>query len=375
MDRRQFIKLSAASSLMAFMPSFNVMAGGSTASEKSLILIQFGGGNDALNTFIPYESPTYFKARPTLAIPLDDITPLTESIGLHPSLAGWKTIWDQGELALVQGVGYEQPNRSHFRSIDIWHTASDADEYLTEGWLKPLLDSFESSLDAVVVSGSSRATAGATDIFNFNGKSSTETFSEVWLPEGKAATPAVQFIADSRKKYNESLTVLKDVVLEETLHEFPDTPFGQQCQLIAQYLKAGIRPPVWHLSLGSFDTHSNQLVAHANLLTQLQDGVTALRAELLAAGLWQDTLIASYSEFGRRVAENGSAGTDHGTAATHFVMGGGIKGGVYGEHPSLDELDNGDLIFTTDFKAYYQSLLNEAGFAQQIQLSADNLFA
>ncbi|HST01037.1 MAG TPA: DUF1501 domain-containing protein, partial [Usitatibacter sp.] len=358
-DRRSFL---TAVSLTALAATARI-AFAAEPRRKLLVLVELKGGNDGLNTVIPYADPQYATLRPRLAIARDQVVALTESTGLHPSLAPLKALWDRKELAVVQGVGYPQPNLSHFRSIEIWDTASASDQYLEQGWLARAFALSPSpadfAADGVVV--------GPNAMGPLSGKgvraialSNPEQFlrnARLARDEGHAANSALAHI----------LAVEHDVTLSaQRLHarrtfatQFPRSPFGNSTNTAAQLAanEAGIA--VVRVSLGSFDTHANQLGTHANLLRQLAEGLVALRAALMEAGRWDSTVIATYAEFGRRPRENQSGGTDHGTAAAHLVLGGAVKGGLYGAPPALDRLDgNGNPPFAIDFRGYYATFLD-----------------
>jgi uncharacterized protein (DUF1501 family) len=354
MQRRTFLKTLGTLPVVAYFPA--VSAAQQAEDQKLLILVQFGGGNDSLNMFVPYADQAYFEARGELAISAQEVIPLSANMGMNPVMSDLLNAWEEGDMAIVQGLGYPEPNRSHFRSIEIWQTASDADKFIEQGWLNQLLPESDFSLQGVMISGSPAALSGETNLFSLT--SSDDDQSQVYIPQGQATSAAVQHILDQRYSYNNAVSLLNGAFEQDISlsNEFADDDFSQDCKLVAELMAAGIRPHVIHLSLGSFDTHSNQRTPHDNLLSQLGNGLSALRAELQALGLWQQVSIASYSEFGRRVAVNASNGTDHGTAASHFVLGGDVNGGLYGLAPSLTELDDGDLIFTEDFRDYYRTL-------------------
>lgn len=360
MERRSFLKASATIPLVAYAP----LNWANNANNNSLIMVQLGGGNDGLNTFIPINEQAYFDARPNLAIPKSETIELTEQLAMNPAMSALHDVWQQNEMAIVHGLGYPAPNRSHFRSIEIWQTASHADEYLSAGWLSEVVANSNEDLAAITVSGSPQSTFGANNQFNLAGQTNLDKFSPVYLPDGASEHDVLNFIIAGRQQFNNSIDALSTLLGQEVTFttEFPATAFGQQCYTLAKLMALGFVPRVWHLGLGSFDTHSNQLNAHQGLLEDLSQSLAALRLALIEVGCWQQTTIASYCEFGRRVAENGSLGTDHGTAASHFVMGGSIVGGEFGLMPSLTELDNGDLKFTTDFRRYYKSLLTIGNF-------------
>jgi uncharacterized protein (DUF1501 family) len=360
MDRRTFLKLASA---VPFAGAHGLArAAAAPEARKLLVLVELRGGNDGLNTVIPYDDPQYAQLRPRLAMARDQVVQLTERAGLHPSLEKLRPLWDARELAIVQGVGYPQPNLSHFRSIEIWDTASKSDEYLDAGWLarafaiSPSPSTF--AADGVVVGpGAMGPLAGGS--VRAIALSNPEQFlrnTRLARGGGESSNPALAHI----------LRIERDVLLSaERLHagrkfatEFPPGAFGNAVNTAAQVAanEAGIA--VVRLSLGSFDTHANQQGTHANLLRQLGDGLAALREALLEVDRWRSTVIATYAEFGRRPRENQSGGTDHGTSSAHFVLGGAVKGGLHGAPPALDRLDgNGNLPFAVDFRAYYASFL------------------
>ncbi|MGS2721098.1 DUF1501 domain-containing protein [Paraglaciecola aestuariivivens] len=353
MQRRTFLKSLGALPVMAY---FSHSSLAQQNQQKVLILVQFGGGNDSLNMFVPYSDPAYYAARTSLAIDAQDVLPMNANLGMNPVMGNLSEAWQTGDMAVVQGLGYPEPNRSHFRSIEIWQTASDAHEVLTQGWLNSLLPESDFPLQGVMISGSPVALKGEANQFSLNSNSGDLT--PVFVPAGVSSTAAVAHIVQQRQSYNQALDIVNSAFEQEIelTTDFANDEFSQDCKLVAETLAAGIRPSVMHLSLGSFDTHSNQRASHDALLSQLANGLAALRTELIAQGLWQHVCIASYSEFGRRLTANASLGTDHGTAASHFVLGGEVNGGIFGQAPSLTNLDNGDLIFTQDFRQYYRTL-------------------
>jgi uncharacterized protein (DUF1501 family) len=328
--------------------------------DRILILVELKGGNDSLNTVVPYANPIYEQLRPTIAIKANDVIRIDSQQGLHPSLSSLVPIWEKNELAIVQGLGYPQPNLSHFRSIDIWNTASKSDEYLRSGWLTRL---FEAGLkpsssgaftsEGVLVGINEQgplAGSQAIALRNTDGFINQSKLAMTGLVQGN---PALQHILSVENNIVDAAKGLRgDKLSFKTV--FPNGGFSQSVQTAVQIVagqrgKAGV--PIMVLSLGSFDTHVNQMGGHANLLQQLGDGLAALREALLEIGAWDRTLVMTYSEFGRRARQNQSNGTDHGTAAAHFVMGGAVKGGLVGQAPDLSRLDSSqNLLYTTDFR-------------------------
>ena len=362
MNRREFLRSATAGGVLAWLPR----SGWAAANyQQLLILVELKGGNDGLNTVIPYADPQYAALRPRLAVARDQVLQLDDNSGLHPALAPLMPLWKAGEIAVVQGVGYPSANLSHFRSIEIWDTASKSNEFLQDGWLArafahaPVPRSY--AADAVVV--------GSAELgpFSGGGARATRTIAltntEQFLQQAKLAVAAGQA---HNTALNHILRVEQDIVQAasglNTQHAFktpfPATAFGNAIRTASQVVASRAGVAAIKVSLNGFDTHSGQAGTHGRLLKDLADGLLALKGALGETGRWNDTLIATYAEFGRRPRENASAGTDHGTASAHFVLGGRIKGGLYGQRPALDRLDgNGNLPFTVDFRDIYATVL------------------
>ena len=364
MNRRTLLKLIALNSITF---PFSVQAKNSefSTTHKRLILIELKGGNDGLNTVIPYADPLYYKLRPKIAIQKEHVLHINESIGFHPSMKAMKNIFEKNELAIIQGIGYPKPNRSHFRSIAIWDTASNSQEYLDNGWLNTLtLTQDINLLRGVVLGGEygplSGQTKGIIKLKNIKGfvQQSRQIKGRISLTSNN---DALIHILKTELEIRKSANVLRKSLVEEDLaFPFKKSSFGKQMRTTTQLINSGTITPFFKVSLDSFDTHTNQAKKHANLLKELSEGISTMRKNLIASGEWDNTVIMTYSEFGRRAAENANKGTDHGTAAPHFVLGGKVQGGIYGEHPSLKSLDtNHDLIYKTDFRSLYKSIAND----------------
>ncbi len=362
MKRREFLTGIGAVSVSALFPTAGFAAADASYGNL-LILVELKGGNDGLNTVVPYAASEYYALRPRLAIPRDQVLQLDPDMGLHPALAPLMPLWHARELAVVQGLGYPNANLSHFRSIEIWDTAANSNEYLPDGWLArafaqaPAPRSY--AADGVIVGGASLGPlsgAGTRAI----ALTDTEQFlrqARLAAASGESRSGALQHILRVESDIVQAAGNLAGQHLFTT--EFPATAFGNAVRTAAQVVatKAGVA--VIKLALNGFDTHSGQLATQARLLKDLADGLVALRSALIETGRWNTTLVATYAEFGRRPRENQSGGTDHGTANAHFVLGGKVAGGLYGQRPELGRLDgNGNLAHAVDFREVYATILN-----------------
>ncbi len=371
LPRRQFLRLSALAGGALLLPSgCAVVPGGRTAKTASgkadtLLLVEFQGGNDGLNTVAPITDPLYRKLRPTLALAEADAIPVGRDLALHPALKPAMDLWSAGDLAVLLGVGYPQPDRSHFRSIDIWDTASDADRVLTTGWITRALHAQPRAraADAFVLGRPHLGPVtgqGIKAVSLSNPSTFAKAATAVSIPEQLRRNPVLDQISavqgTLRVAGDDIQAKLKSVPASLTA-DFPKTGMGAQFADALRLLAAGVDAPVIKLSLGSFDTHIDQAPQHARLLGDFASALAAFRKAAQTAGLWDKVIVLTYSEFGRRPAENGSKGTDHGTAAPLFLAGGTVRGGLIGTQPPLDKLVNDDLVHTMDFRQVYASLL------------------
>ncbi len=362
MDRREFLSTVGAATVTALLPgvAFGQRAAGNYSNL--LVLIELKGGNDGLNTVVPYTDAAYYELRPRLAIPREQVLQLDQASGFNPVLEPLMALWKQRELAVVQGVGYPGGNLSHFRSIEIWDTASRSNQYLSEGWLARAFSASPPpsrfAADGVVV--------GSAEMGPFAGggtRAVALTNTEQVLRQARRAAPA----SDARNPaLGHILKVERDIVQAAAnlsgKHEFATpfsrSPFGNAIRTAAQVAASGGGVAAVKVSLGGFDTHSNQPATHARLLKELAEGLVSLRSALKEIGRWDNTLVMTYAEFGRRPRENLSRGTDHGTASAHFVLGGRVRGGLYGPVPALSRLDgNGNPPFAVDFRDVYATVL------------------
>lgn len=343
-----------------------------------LVVVQLSGGNDGLNTVIPYGSGSYYDARPTIGYHQNEVLSLNQEIGLHPALTELQKLYQSGQLAIVQGVGYPKPDHSHFRSMDIWQTA-EPDKLVESGWLgRYILSSslHKQPLPAIQIGGIVNKSFLASG-FNVPVIQSIEQFYTFnpKLPVGDKALMKQALEAIYHKKPDrEQLRVVTESALAafhnvEAIQSmtssytgkaaYPNTPFARDLQLTAKLIsgKAGTR--VFYAQLGGFDDHAQEKQQHAKTLQQLDSGLGAFFRDLRANGLHEDVVVMVFSEFGRRLKENGSGGTDHGTAAPVLVMGKPVKGGLYGAYPSLTSLDHGDLKYEVDFRSVYYTLIED----------------
>ncbi|BCG03470.1 hypothetical protein PPGU19_080380 (plasmid) [Paraburkholderia sp. PGU19] len=379
MNRRHFLRLGAASlGAAAFaQPGFTFALPSTHVSDDTrlLILVELKGGNDGLNTVIPYASPYYAQLRPTIGVARDKVLQLDAQTGLHPAMQALLPLWQQRELAIVQGVSYPQPNLSHFRSIEIWNTASASDQYLSTGWLtralekNPVPQSY--AADAVVVGSAEMGPLanGAHAIALVNPQQFLRDAHLARAANFSASNAELAHVLDVEHDIQRAADRLRPADGQFVLRTaFPAGQFGNLVKTAMQVVAAsetssGARVPgtgvaVIRLTLNGFDTHHDQPGQQENLLRQFSEGMAAMRGALMEMNRWNSTLIMTYAEFGRRARENDSRGTDHGTVAPHFVAGGAVQGGLYGLSPALDRLDgNGNLPVGVDFRSLYATVL------------------
>jgi len=369
-DRRRFLRGSVALpiagtlSAASFGTTTVAFAGAPAADpyRKLLVLIELKGGNDGLNTLVPYTDAAYYALRPKLAIAQEQVVQLSDRVGLHPALAPLSTLWRERELAVLQSVGYPAPNLSHFRSIEIWDTASPSDVYLQDGWLartfarNPVPATY--AADGVVVgsndlgplSGSGVRTIALGDMRTFLRRA------RLAQPAAAAANPALAHIL---KVEGDIVQARGHLVADRAFEtEFPSTAFGNAVKAACEVIANPSGVAAVRLTLTGFDTHTNQSGTQARLLGELATGLVALRSALGELARWSDTLVLTYAEFGRRPKENLSQGTDHGTANVHFALGGRVAGGLYGEPPNLTALaGDGNPRHVLDFREVYATVL------------------
>lgn len=385
--RREFLRLSAKGvGLLAFSrfaPQFLVQStlAQTPAPEKDrsiLVLVQLAGGNDGLNTLIPFEDSDYYRLRPTLAIGKEKVLRVSETHGFHPSMTALHRLLQDGKVSVVQNVGYPNPNRSHFRSTEIWETASDSDRVVATGWIGRYLDNACSgtpsdSHDPVAVhitNGVPQSFASEHDhptfglLPGYNNLRDNEQTRK--LLEKMSDTPDAATAGGSTSFLQHTYmdTLVTETKVQRVLGgyrpgvTYPTNPFAASLRNVAALIASGMPTRVYFVSLSGFDTHTNQIIQQANLLTQLSDGLAAFQKDLESHQLDGQVVTMTFSEFGRRPSENDSHGTDHGTAAPLFVMGSRVKAGLHGTAPSLKLKHNEDLTFSTDFRQVYGTVLD-----------------
>ncbi|PNY81312.1 DUF1501 domain-containing protein [Deinococcus koreensis] len=368
-NRRDFLKLSAvAVAATTGMPGFLARAAAQAgAGGKTLVVIQLTGGNDGLNTLIPYSNPAYYAARPTIAIPKKDVLTLGGDLGLHPSFKPLMGLWDAGHFAWMENVGYPNPNRSHFASMAIWHTADPA-QAQAEGWIGRIAEKIGDPFCASNIGASTPLALRASE-FSLPSIDGVDNF-QLKLPEGLSTafqdvlgTPrsgeADYLVRATRQMMSNTARVQANVKKYKAGATYPETKFAGQLRDTARLIAAGVGQRVLYVSLGGFDTHAGQRAEQDELLADLAGGLSAFQTDLERQGLADQVIVMGFSEFGRRVAENDSAGTDHGKGSVMFALGKGVKGGVHGDSPDLEDLAEGDIKYRQDFRGVYAEALTK----------------
>jgi uncharacterized protein (DUF1501 family) len=340
---------------------------------RNLVIVQLSGANDGLNTVVPFQNDLYYQARKNIMIPATDVLKISDQAGLHPVMKGFQELYNEGLLSIINSVGYPEPNRSHFRSMDIWETASASNEYLNTGWIGRYLDSACDECDhpylaldlseplSLALKGNTKkgiAINNPKQLFNqtrepffqqLNNHAlehENENVSYLYKTIAETSSSA-KYIYETSKLYTNSYT-------------YPDHPLAKQLQQIATFIASGLKTRVYYASMGGFDTHVNQLNRQEKLLTELSESVTAFVRNLKSNNQFNDTTVMIFSEFGRRVEQNASGGTDHGTANNVFIISPSLKKqGLYNGMADLNNLDDGDLKYTVDFRSIYNTLLNK----------------
>jgi uncharacterized protein (DUF1501 family) len=365
-SRRDFLRLLPVISLSPIVPGFIARLARASAPARDgriLIVIQLDGGNDGLNTVVPYRDPAYAQNRKTLKLATDRLIKVSDGIGLHPAMAQAGTLLESGRLAIIPGVGYPNPNRSHFASMAIWHTARlDVEELGGPGWLGRSLDPTPGARSTFVGAGSIPAAIRGRRALT----ASLERIEDLTL-DPTAARPAITshgddlagFVRRSTLEAYASSDRLAALARDQSsAARYPATGLASRLKLVARLIKGGYESRVFYTSQGGYDTHSQQLGTHFECLAELASALKAFLDDLADSKLADRVLVLCFSEFGRRVLENGSAGTDHGAAGPVLLAGPSVKPGLLGAYPSLTNLDDGDLKPLVDFRRVYATILD-----------------
>ncbi len=375
--RKEFIQIGSLATASLMVPKFLKAFEGQSMvlpGNKVVVVLQLSGGNDGLNTVIPVRNDLYYKARPKLGIVKDKALSVTDEVSLHPALSGFKELYDDGSLAILNNVGYPNPDRSHFRSMDIWHTASQSSEYWTNGWVGRYLDSQCKGCDkptqaielddvlSLALKGEDIKGIAVKDPKRLYGTANEKFFRDVMKNhKDEAGEQPVDYLYKTMAETLSSADyIFKQSRMHPTNAEYPKTDLGNSLKTIASLIYSEINTKVYYVSLGSFDTHINQDAQQNRLFTEMNDAVKAFVKDIKQQHRFEDVMLFTFSEFGRRVNQNASNGTDHGTANNMFLVSGGLKEkGMLNAMPDLADLNEGDLKYNVDFKNVYATILNK----------------
>lgn len=381
LTRRDFLKTGSISAPLIstmgtapmFLPATLLGHEQHTANDRILVVVELDGGNDGINTIVPFRDDGYARHRTALRLPSDRLIRITDNLGVHPSLRKLTDCYHAGQLAIVQGVGYPNPSRSHFRSMDIWHSAIGPEQPQTGlGWIGRALDEKTDNANVVAMSLGARATplalrgrrCVASSIqsvkqFSLSGASSSLVENR---PTSDSDSSALQFARRTQVTALETLRQLRESSKNRgkvASREYPSGKLSEQLSLVANLIGAELPCRVYYVRQSGYDTHAGQLPTHARLLRQLSEGLAAFQGDLQRSGLADRVTVITFSEFGRRVRENSGEGTDHGTAGPVLLLGNNVAGGIHGRTPDLSDTVNGDLKMSVDFRSVYASILGK----------------
>ncbi len=365
MKRRQLLSLLAAGLSIPLAPL--QLAQAAQRSGRRLILVELSGANDGLNTIVPVKNDRYRAIRPSVALKPSEVLSLSGDMALNSRMERLMTAWNAGDMAVVQGLGYPDQNRSHFKSIALWETGGDGKKAGRNGWLTEDIERLDQPLDAhgISLDGGMGVFASSSGMWiSLTSLRELKTLKDYQMTTSDASAqtnPALALLMDRANTLDASMSRISKKV-DASYSSASGLQFGYsdlsgQAALAARLIAADVDAPVLKLKISGFDTHEYQQGDHGRLLSSLAGAMADLRVALKRSGHWEDTLIMTYSEFGRRATENRSSGTDHGTAAPHFLLGGSIKGGLFGDDPDLENLDDGDLRYTLDYRSLYDFIL------------------
>ena len=390
MNRRNFLQQSAFATagtmlIPSFLKAFETQAKGLFGATgaissiaptgKILVVVQLSGGNDGLNTVVPYRNDIYYRERPSIAIKPEQVLTLNDEVGLNPALAPLRALYDDGLLTVINNVGYPNPDRSHFRSMDIWQTASNSDQYLQTGWVGRYLDAacegkpgaanrpkaieVDDTLSLSMKGRGQNALAliDAKKLFNQTRGNLVETLAAT-KPDPHHGD--VAYLYKTLAETTSSAAYVYDKAkVTHTQTTYPNHELGNRLKTVSELIQSGVETQVYYVSISGFDTHFNQPGQQERLLKQYGEAVGTFMQDMKTAGRTQDVLLMTFSEFGRRVKQNASNGTDHGTANNVFLIGGAGNRKVFNPAPALTDLDEGDLRYTVDFRSIYATLLHD----------------
>lgn len=372
--RREFFQLGSLATASLMMPKFlKAFEGRATVpSGKVLVVIQFSGGNDGLNTVIPVRNDIYYQQRPKLGIQKNASLLLNDEVGLNPALSTFKELYDDGSLGIMNSVGYPNPDRSHFRSMDIWQSGSASENYVYTGWLGRYLDAQCSGCDkptqglevddilSLALKGENNKGLAVKDPKRLYNTSKENYFKEISADHHKGEETVDYLYKTMSETLSSADYIFQQSKLHPSAETYPATELGRNFKTIASLIMSDINTKVYYVSLGSFDTHVNQENQQKRLFTELNGAMAAFVKDLKANNRFQDVMMMTFSEFGRRVSQNASGGTDHGTANNMFFISGGLKEkGMLNSMPDLDDLNDGDLKHKVDFKDVYATILKK----------------
>lgn len=379
LSRRDFLRNTSLASASLLIPRFlrasGTMSFADAGKPKILVVIQLSGGNDGLNTVVPFRNDIYYEKRPVIGLNPDELIKIADDTGLHPALSGLADLYHNGDAVIINSVGYPNPNRSHFRSMDIWQSGSDPNQYLHTGWLGRVLDatctndcvpphfavevddSLSLALKGETISGFAvrdPRTLKKTGVNPF-----IDELAEGYTGEGDIHDQVVYLHKVLSDAYESTGYLQEQAKIYSSQTEYPLTDLGKQLKAVAELIISGSETRIYYVSLSGFDTHAGQRGQQDRQLRVYSDALRAFCQDLKSNHVFQDTLVLTFSEFGRRVEQNASNGTDHGTANNVFVVGGGLrKAGIVNELPDLTDLDDGDLKYQTDFRSIYATILD-----------------
>ena len=356
--------------------------------NRILVILNLGGGNDGLNTIIPFEDDEYYNLRPTIAIPQNELLPITETLGLHPALAPFMDLWNNENMAIIQNVGYNSQDLSHFRSTDIWRSASDVDQVISTGWVARYLETLYSgyvenppvepmalqqgSTDGLLLTGHEGVPGIIVDDPSIFYNLVNETYESEYNndPPETAGGNELSFVRQiDNNSFAYAGVIQAAAEAGQNTVEYPNNNVGNQLSIIAKLLSGGLYTPIFLTHQYGYDTHNNQLNDHNNLLNQMSNSISAFFQDIANSGLKDRVVLLTTSEFGRRPFENGSAGTDHGAGAPQLLFGGKVKGGIYGSNPNLTDFDNNaNLLHEFDFRQLYATLMTQWFDLDQVEI-------